>query len=93
VLPIADRHLEYARGVHEQLRSADVRVEIDDRTESVGRKIRGAELRKIPYMLVVGDREAETGEVALRAHRGGDQGSVAVKEFAAQLAELVKKRA
>jgi threonyl-tRNA synthetase len=93
VLPIADRHLEYARGVHEQLRSADVRVEIDDRTESVGRKIRDAELRKIPYMLVVGDREAETGEVALRAHRGGDQGSVAVNEFAAQLAELVKKRA
>jgi threonyl-tRNA synthetase len=93
VLPIADRHLEYARGVHDQLRGTDVRVEVDDRTESIGRKIRDAELRKIPYMLVVGDREAETGEVSLREHRGGDKGSLKVEEFAAQVTALVKKRA
>ena len=51
-----------------------MRAELDDRTESVGRKIRDAELRKIPYMLVVGDREAEAGEVGVREHRGGDTG-------------------
>src|SRR5205085_4778080 len=56
VLPIADRHLEYASSVCERLREAGVRVELDERTESVGRKIREAELRKIPYMLVAGDR-------------------------------------
>jgi threonyl-tRNA synthetase len=92
VLPIADRHLEYAAEVRSRLRDAGLRVEIDDRTESVGRKIREAELRKIPYMLVVGDREAETGEVALREHRGGDKGSVAIDDFASQVLELVKKR-
>ena len=92
VLPIADRHLEFASQVHARLRDAGLRVEIDHRTESVGRKIREAELRKIPYMLVVGDREAETGEVALREHRGGDKGSMAVEDFAADVLELVKKR-
>ena len=64
VLPIADRHLEYATAVNERLSEAGVRSELDDRTESVGRKIRDAELRKIPYMLVVGDREAEAGRSA-----------------------------
>ena len=61
--------------------AAGVRAELDDRTESVGRKIRDAELRKIPYMLVVGDREQEPGEVSVREHRAGDTGSVAVEEF------------
>ena len=55
-----------------------MRAELDDRTESVGRKIRDAELRKIPYMLVVGDREAEQDEVSVREHRGGDTGAVSV---------------
>ena len=63
-----------------------MRVEVDDRTESVGRKIREAELQKIPYMLVVGDREAEEGTVSVRRHREGDEGSVAVSELAGRLA-------
>ena len=92
VLPIADRHLDYATTVRDRLRDEGVRVELDDRTESVGRKIRDAELRKIPYMLVVGDREVETGGVALREHRAGDKGSVAVEDFAAELHELVQNR-
>ena len=92
VLPIADRHLDYATTVRDRLRDEGVRVELDDRTESVGRKIRDAELRKIPYMLVVGDREVETGEVALREHRAGDKGSVAVGDFAAELHQLVQNR-
>jgi threonyl-tRNA synthetase len=92
VLPIADRHLDYASEVVSRLRDAGVRVEVDDRTESVGRKIREAELRKIPYMLVVGDQEVETRQVSLREHRGGDKGTLKVEEFAAQVLELMKQR-
>jgi threonyl-tRNA synthetase len=78
VLPVADRHLDYAREVQSAL--AGLRVEVDDRGESIGRKIREAELRKVPYMLVVGDREAEQRTVSLRRHREGDQGSVSLDE-------------
>ena len=63
VLPVADRHVEYARRAVARCAAAGFRVEVDERTESIGRKIRDAELRKIPYMLVVGDREAEAGTV------------------------------
>ena len=79
MLPLADRHVDYAREVEAALAAAGLRAEVDDRTESVGRKIREAELRKVPYMLVVGDREAEQGAVALRRHREGDQGTVAAR--------------
>jgi threonyl-tRNA synthetase len=79
-LPISDRHVEYADQVAEELRSAGLRVEVDDRTESIGKKIRAAELQKIPYMLVVGDREAESNEVGLRRHREGDLGSMSVND-------------
>ncbi|HEY6396667.1 MAG TPA: threonine--tRNA ligase, partial [Solirubrobacteraceae bacterium] len=81
VLTIADRHEEYGATVAEQLRRGGLRSELDQRTESVARKIRDAELRKIPYMLIVGDREQAAGEVALREHRRGDGGSVAVEAF------------
>jgi threonyl-tRNA synthetase len=74
VLPVADRHVDYAREVHAALDG--LRVEIDERTESIGRKIREAELRKVPNMLVVGDREAQERTVALRRHREGDQGAL-----------------
>jgi threonyl-tRNA synthetase len=86
VLPIADRHGERALEVVAELRRAGVRAEADTRTESVGRKIRDAELRKIPFMLVVGDREAEEGTVAVREHRKGDTGAVPVEEFARRVA-------
>jgi threonyl-tRNA synthetase len=82
LLPIADRHVDFCRTVFSELATAGVRAELDERTESVGRKIRDAELRKIPYMLVVGDREVESGEVSVRAHRGGDTGSEPVAAFA-----------
>jgi threonyl-tRNA synthetase len=93
VLPIADRHLDYAGAVRDRLRAAGARAELDERPESVGRKIRDAELRKIPYMLVVGDREQEGDEVAVREHRRGDVGSMPVGEFIEALAERVKTRA
>ena len=78
VLPIADRHNDYGIDVLARLHDGGVRAELDERVESVGRKIRDAELRKIPYMLVVGDREREAGEVSLREHRRGDAGSLTV---------------
>ncbi len=81
VLPISERLNDYAGTVRERLRAVGVRVELDDRGESVGRKIREAELRKIPYMLIVGDREAESDSVSLREHRSGDRGSVPVGEL------------
>jgi threonyl-tRNA synthetase len=81
VLPIADRHLDYAREVAGALREAGVRGEVDERPESTGRKIRDAELRKIPYMLIVGDREQEGRTVGLREHRKGDEGAVEIDDF------------
>ncbi len=87
VLPIADRHLQFAAAVQARLGDAGLRAECDARTESVGRKIRDGELRKIPYMLVVGDREAEHDEVSVREHRGGDAGAVPVRTFVQRLAD------
>jgi threonyl-tRNA synthetase len=92
VLPISDRHQQYGQAVLSRLTDAGLRAELDERAESVGRKIRDAELRKIPYMLVVGDREAERDEVSVREHRGGDAGAVPVQAFAQRLAEESKAR-
>ena len=89
VLPIADRHAEAAAAVLAALQAGGLRAELDDRTESVGRKIRDAELRKLPYMLIVGDREVSDladPTVSLREHRVGDSGSLPVAEAVAQLA-------
>jgi threonyl-tRNA synthetase len=93
VLPIADRHLEYASSVHRRLREHGVRAELDERSESISKKVRDAELRRIPYMLVVGDREAEGEVVAVREHRVGDTGTASVADFAARIGELVSARA
>jgi threonyl-tRNA synthetase len=92
VLPIADRHLDYARDVQKRLRERGLRIEVDDRTESVGKKIRDAELRKVPYMLVVGDKEAEASAVALRRHREGDIGTMSIDELADRLSAEVADR-
>src|SRR3954451_9337207 len=83
VLPVADRHLDYRREAQEAL--SGFRVEVDDRTESIGRKIRDAELRKVPYMLIVGDREAADRTAAVRVHREGDQGALALADVTAKL--------
>ncbi len=92
VLPISDRHLEYARAVERELEEAGIRVRLDERTESVGKKIRDAELHKIPYMLVVGDQEEADGKVAVRRHREGDQGAVPVAEFAGRVSAAILAR-
>jgi threonyl-tRNA synthetase len=92
-LPITDRHNEYAAAVRDRIAQAGLRAEMDDRSESVGRKIRDAELRKVPYMLVIGDREQQADEVSLREHRRGDAGSIGVEAFIARLQAEVKSRA
>ena len=92
VLPIADRHLDAARAILAALTDAGLRAELDERTESVGRKIRDAELRKVPYMLVIGDREAEDGSVAVREHGRKDAGSMPVADFVARLCEQTAAR-
>jgi len=93
VLPIADRHADYGLEVAAELREAGVRVEVDERSESIGKKIREAEVRKVPYMLVVGDAEHEARTVAVRRHTEGDQGSEPVAAFTERaLAEIGERR-
>jgi threonyl-tRNA synthetase len=93
VLPIADRHLEYAKTVVARLEAEGFRVELDDRSEKVNYKIREAQLQKIPFMLVLGDREVEQGKVGVRNRKHGDQGAQSVDEFVAALKALVDTRA
>jgi threonyl-tRNA synthetase len=94
VLPIADRHIEYSRHVLAALQRAGLRAELDERQEKIGYKIREAQLQKIPYMLVAGDREAAEGTVSVRSRVGGDQGSRLIEEFINQaLAEIEHKKA
>lgn len=85
VLPVADRHLDAARKLLGQLEAAGVRGRVDERAESVGRKIRDAELSKVPYMLIVGDREAESGGGSVRSHDAGDLGEMNAADLAARI--------
>ena len=89
VLPITDRHVAYARQVETKLKDAGLRVHVDDRSEKVNLKIREAQLQKVPYMLVVGDREAETGQVSVRNRRHADQGAQPVEDFLAAVKKLI----
>jgi threonyl-tRNA synthetase len=85
ILPVADRHLAYAREVEAKLDEAGVRVRVDERSESVGRKVHDAEAAKLPYMLVVGDREREAGAVSVRSHDEGDLGQLTVEELVGRM--------
>jgi threonyl-tRNA synthetase len=93
VLPIAERHNAYAESVRARLVDAGGRAELDARDEKVGRKVRDAELRKIPYLLVVGDREADADEVSVRRHGVGDEGTSSVEAFVNRVAEESYTRA
>jgi len=92
VLPITDRHLDYARDVAARLKAAGVRAHVDDRKEKVNLKIREAQLQKVPFMLVVGDREAASGTVAVRNRRHGDLGARSVEEFLADIGRLIAQK-
>jgi threonyl-tRNA synthetase len=92
VVPIVDRHADYARQVHDRLAAAGLRVEVDERQEKIGYKIREAQLQKIPYMLVIGDREVTDGAVSVRGRFAGDLGSRAVDAFLADALDEIRRR-
>src|SRR5436190_12107130 len=92
VLPISEKFAVYARSVHDRLRAARIRSELDDRNEQLGYRIRDAQLRKVPYMLVCGGREAEQGTVSLRHRSGDDLGAVSVDRVIADLAREIAAR-
>ena len=91
-MPITDRTADYAKAVAEKLGAAGVRVETDLRNEKIGYKIREAQLHKLPYMLVVGDREAESGAVAVRTRGGEDLGAMPLDAFIERVTGEIKSR-
>ena len=90
LIPIADRHLDYAREVSEKLKDAGLRVDVDARGERMNAKIRDAQNQKIPYMLVVGDKEMESAQVALRLRGGENPGPVSLEEFLKKASEDIE---
>jgi threonyl-tRNA synthetase len=92
VLPISEKHAEYGRKVHATLRAARIRAELDDRNEKLGYRVRDAQVRKIPYVLVVGEREAQSGAASLRRRGGEDLGAVPVERIVAELTAEIATR-
>ena len=90
VLPISEKFNDYAKQVSEYLNANDVRTIVDDRNEKIGRKIRDNELKRIPYMLVVGEKEAAEGTVSVRKQGEGDQGSMKFEDFAQKINDEVR---
>jgi len=92
ILPVASRHAEYGESVMKALKAKGLRVELDDRSEKVGYKIREAQLEKVPYMLVVGDKEIEDGNLSVRSRDRGELGVFSVADFADLVAAEVSER-
>ncbi|EGD50470.1 threonine--tRNA ligase [Thermoanaerobacter thermohydrosulfuricus] len=93
VLPISDKHYAYAQNVYGRLLENDIRAELDDRNEKIGYKIREAQLQKIPYMLIVGDKEVEQGTVSLRSRKEGDLGAISLNEFIEKILKEIATKA
>jgi len=93
ILPITDKSLEYAQNLSILLKNADIRVEVDDRSEKIGKKIRDTELARVPYMLVVGEKEMNDNKVAVRRQGKGDLGTKGVEEFIAEVRKEINERA
>ena len=93
ILPISEKHVEYAEKLRKAFKDAYVRVELDDRSEKIGYKIRQAQMEKVSYMLVVGDKEVEEGKVAVRKRGVGEQGAIPWEEFLANITQEIKDRA
>ena len=89
ILPISEKFNDYAEKVRMELKKSDIRAIVDDRNEKIGRKIRDNEMKRIPYMLIVGEKEAENGEVSVRKQGEGDQGSLKIEDFAKNISEEV----
>ena len=93
LLPIADRHYDYLKAIENKLEERGIRCEIDDRSEKIGFKIRSAQMEKIPYMLVAGDKDIENGTVSVRSRKEGEQGAMSVDEFADMIEKEIKSKA
>jgi threonyl-tRNA synthetase len=93
ILPIADRHLEYARTVRDRLAGEGLRVEIDDTNERISYKVRRGQLERVPYMLVAGDKEAQSGQVAVRSRSAGDLGAVPIEQFLERIRHEITSKA
>lgn len=93
LLPIADRHHQYAREIMSKLQAAGVRCELDDRSEKTGFKIRSAQMEKIPYMILVGDKDIEAGTISVRSRKNGDEGATTIDEFVARIKEEIDTKA
>jgi threonyl-tRNA synthetase len=91
-LPISDKYQEYANSVVQQLKNADIRVSIDDRNEKIGKKIRDTEIAKVPYMLIIGEKEMQDDVVSVRRQGKGDAGTVSVSTFLEQVVKEKKDR-
>lgn len=91
-LPIADRHADYARGIMEKLEAKGIRCELDDRSEKTGFKIRAAQMEKVPYMIIVGDKDVEAGTVSVRSRKNGDEGATTVDEFVARIEKEIAEK-
>ena len=91
ILPISEKFNDYAFQVKKELEQHDIRVEVDDRNEKIGKKIRDNELKRVPYMLIVGEKEAENGEISVRKQGEGDKGSMKIITFAEKLDEEVRQ--
>lgn len=92
-LPIADRHQDYAREMIDKLQAAGIRCELDDRSEKIGFKIRSAQMEKIPYMILVGDKDIEAGTISVRSRKNGDEGATTIEEFVARITEEINSKA
>lgn len=90
ILPIADKHKEYSEKLKKQLEDLDLKVELDEREEKIGYKIREAQLQKIPYMLIIGDKEVEANAVGVRSRKDGDIGQMSVEDFVQKIQEEIK---
>jgi threonyl-tRNA synthetase len=92
ILPITDRQLDYANNLCKKMKELGIRVEVDDRSEKIGYKIREAQMSKVPYMLVVGEKEAEAGQVAVRRRDKGDMGAINADEFIATVLDDIANK-
>jgi threonyl-tRNA synthetase len=93
LIPIADRHHDYAHSVAERMKESGIRVQVDERSDRMNAKIRDAQMQKVPYMLIVGDREAEAEAVAVRLRSGDDLGAIPVADLMARMLKEIETHA
>ena len=91
ILPISDKYMDYAYELKKELEEHNIRVHIDERGEKTGKKIRDAEVKKIPYMLIVGEKEETENTISIREHKAGDKGAMKISDFVSMINEKIKE--